>query len=146
MDGFTGSMIDHLNLPVGDLPRAVRFYEAALAPLGIGTLLRVPASPERDQKAMHAFGAGRKPFFWLVESGGEGPRYDADTHVAFTAADRASVDAFHAAALAAGATSLRPPGVWAEYHAGYYGAFVSDPDGVNVEAVHHSPPPAADAG
>ncbi len=140
---LSGSLIDHLNLPVGDLGAAVGFYEKALAPLGITTLLRVPASPQAEQKAMHAFGAGHKPFFWLVERGAEEhARYDADTHVAFTAADRAAVDAFYEAALAAGGTSLREPGVWPEYHAGYYGAFVADLDGVNVEAVHHTWVPA----
>jgi catechol 2,3-dioxygenase-like lactoylglutathione lyase family enzyme len=140
MPDLSGSTIDHVNLPVGDLARSVAFYETALAPLGIGTLLRVPADPANDQKAMHAFGIHPKPFFWLVESGGDGPRYDADTHVAFTCDDRETVDAFHAAATAAGGTSLRPPGVWAEYHPGYYGAFVADPSGVNVEAVCHVPP------
>jgi catechol 2,3-dioxygenase-like lactoylglutathione lyase family enzyme len=132
---FSGSRIDHLNLPVDDLPRSVAFYEAALAPLGIGTLFAVP--PGQGQKAMHAFGVHPKPFFWLVQRDAPGPRYDADTHVAFTADDRATVDAFHAAALAAGATSLREPGIWAEYHPTYYGAFVADPDGVNLEAVCH---------
>lgn len=136
---LAGSRIDHLNLPVRDLPRAVAFYEAALAPLGIGTLIVVPAAPGASQKAMHAFGVSPKPFFWLVKSGRDDLGYDEDTHVAFTADDRAAVDAFHAAALAAGATTLRPPGVWAEYHADYYGAFVSDPDGVNLEAVCHAP-------
>lgn len=140
---LAGSRIDHLNLPVRDLPRAVAFYEAALAPLGIVTLLAVPATPAAQQKAMHAFGVHPKPFFWLVEGGREDHAYDEDTHVAFTADDRATVDAFHAAALAAGGTTLRPPGVWAEYHADYYGAFVRDPEGVNVEAVCHAP--AADA-
>lgn len=136
---LSGSLIDHVNVPVSDLAAAVAFYEAALAPLGITTLLRVPATPGADQKAMHAFGAGRKPFFWLVQSDpGEQPHYDADTHVAFTATDRAAVDAFYEAALAAGGSSLREPGVWPEYHAGYYGAFVADLDGINVEAVHHS--------
>jgi catechol 2,3-dioxygenase-like lactoylglutathione lyase family enzyme len=133
--GLTGSLIDHLNLPVDDLNRAVAFYEVALAPLGIGTLLSVPADPAADQKAMHAFGVHPKPFFWLVDSGGDGVRYDTDTHVAFSANDRATVDSFYEAALAAGATSLRPPGLWTEYHPAYYGAFVSDPDGINLEAV-----------
>jgi catechol 2,3-dioxygenase-like lactoylglutathione lyase family enzyme len=139
MPDFSGSILDHVNLPVADLSRSVAFYEAALAPLGIVTLIRVPADPARPQKAMHAFGIAPKPFFWLVESGVEGPRYDADTHVAFTCDDHETVDAFHAAAVAAGGTSLRGPGVWPEYHPGYYGAFVADPSGVNVEAVCHAP-------
>jgi catechol 2,3-dioxygenase-like lactoylglutathione lyase family enzyme len=134
---FAGSGIDHLNLPVADLAASVAFYEPVLATLGISTLIVAPEGP--GQKAMHAFGIHPKPFFWLVQSGTDGPRYDEDTHVAFTAADRATVDAFHTAALAAGATTLRPPGVWVEYHPSYYGAFVSDPNGVNLEAVCHSP-------
>ncbi len=76
-------------------PTSVAFYEAALAPLGITTLIPVPADEAADQKAMHAFGVRPKPFFWLVA--GEPVRYDADTHVAFTAPDRATVDAFHGA-------------------------------------------------
>ncbi|MFB9377536.1 VOC family protein [Kineococcus gynurae] len=133
---LAGSLIDHVNLPVPDLAAGVAFYRAALAPLGVVSLIEVPAAP--GQKAMHAFGAGRKPFFWLVESGADGPRYDADTHVAFTCGDRATVREFYAAALAAGGTTLREPGVWTEYHADYYGAFVADPSGVNVEAVCHA--------
>ncbi|MEW9267290.1 VOC family protein [Kineococcus endophyticus] len=135
MPGLSGSRIDHLNLPVPDLGASTAFYTAALAPLGIVPLIDVPAGP--TQKAMQAFGIHPKPFFWLVASGAEGPRYDADTHVAFTADDRATVDAFHEAALAAGARSLRGPGVWVGYHPHYYGAFVAGPDGVNVEAVCH---------
>ena len=138
MPDFAGSLIDHLNLPVTDLSRSVGFYKAALAPLGITTRLAVPADPEHEQKAMHAFGVGDKPFFWLVQ-GEPGQRYDVDTHVAFSADDRATVRAFHEAAVAAGATTLRPPGVWPEYHEGYYGAFLTDPDGINVEAVCHGP-------
>jgi catechol 2,3-dioxygenase-like lactoylglutathione lyase family enzyme len=140
--GLSGSGIDHVNLPVGDLGRSVAFYTAALEPLGITTLLRAPADPQNEQKAMHAFGVHPKPFFWLVDSGGSGPRYDADTHIAFTTDDRTTVDAFYQAALAAGGTSLRPPGVWPEYHPDYYGAFVADPDGINVEAVCHRPMPS----
>lgn len=139
MPTFSGSRIDHLNLPVVDLARSVAFYEAALAPLGITTLLSVPADPAGGQKAMHAFGVFPKPFFWLLQ-GGAGP-YDADTHVAFTADDRAAVDEFYEAAVAAGGRSLAAPAVRAEYQPDYYGAFVSDLDGVNLEAVCHEPPP-----
>lgn len=100
--------------------------------------LRATASLNWTTSTCHS-GIAPKPFFWLVESGKDGPRYDADTHVAFTCDDRATVDAFHAAATAAGGTSLRAPGVWAEYHPDYYGAFVADPSGVNIEAVCHTP-------
>ncbi|MBP2365557.1 VOC family protein [Pseudonocardia parietis] len=139
MSELEGSMIDHLNLPVGDLARAVAFYTEALAPLGIHTVMEVPADPGSGQKAMHAFGAGPKPFFWVIEAGHD-VRHDTDTHLAFTAPDRETVDAFWAAALAAGATPLRPPGLCPEYHSDYYGAFAGDPDGINVEAVCHRAP------
>lgn len=145
MTELEGSLIDHLNLPVGDLPRAVAFYEAALAPLGIHTVLAVPADPAARQKAMHAFGVGPKPFFWVIEAGRD-VHFDADTHLAFTAPDRHAVRAFWDAALAAGAAALREPGVCPEYHADYYGAFVEDPNGVNLEAVCHRPAPAGDEG
>lgn len=134
MSSFEGSRIDHLNLPVTDLARSVAFHTAALAPLGIEPLITVPAAP--GQKAMQAFGTHPKPFFWLVEVD-RAVHYDDDTHLAFTASEHAGVDAFHAAALAAGATTLRGPGLQPEYHADYYGAFVRSPDGVNLEAVCH---------
>lgn len=129
------SLIDHMNVPVSHLARSVAFYEAALAPLGIGTVFARPA--DTGQKAMHAFGVGYRPFFFLVDAGRE-VRHDADTHVAFTAVDRATVDAFWVAALGAGATARRAPGLCPEYHRDYYAAFVADPDGVNLEAVCHS--------
>lgn len=138
MDGLTGSLIDHLNLPVADLARAVGFYTAALAPLGIHSVLDVRADPGTGQKAMHGFGVGAKPFFWVVAAGPE-TRHDRDTHLAFTAPDRAAVEAFWVAALAAGATPLREPGFCPEYHPDYFGAFATDPAGINVEAVCHHP-------
>ncbi|WNV88288.1 VOC family protein [Umezawaea sp. Da 62-37] len=134
MTNFAGSQIDHLNIAVPDLSGSARFYEAALAPLGITKVLDVPADPAADQLAMVGLGWGdRKPFFWLVENGAVG----AGVHLAFTASSHAEVDAFHAAAVAAGATSLREPGLQPEYHADYYGAFVSDPNGIDLEAVCH---------
>ena len=141
MTSFEGSRIDHLNLPVTDLAAATAFHTAALAPLGIEPLITVPAAP--TQKAMQAFGVHPKPFFWLVEVDRE-VAYDADTHLAFSAPDHATVDAFHTAAVAAGATTLRGPGPQPEYHADYYGAFVSTPDGVNLEAVSHRMVPNQD--
>ncbi len=134
MPDFAGSRIDHINVPVIDLGRSVAFYEAALAPLGVSTTMSVRANPDADQKAMHGFGWSHKPFLWLVEGGQPlGP----DTHIALTADDHETVRAFYDAALAAGATSRRPPGHCPEYHADYYGAFVNDPDGINLEAVCH---------
>ncbi|MGV8875467.1 MAG: VOC family protein, partial [Rhodococcus sp. (in: high G+C Gram-positive bacteria)] len=90
----TGSQIDHLNIGVTDLAASAAFYGAVLAPLGITEIMRVPHTPEANQLAMIAFGwADRKPFFWIVDAPGSaiGPH----THLAFTAADHAEVDAFH---------------------------------------------------
>lgn len=132
----TGSQIDHLNIGVADLAASAEFYGAALAPLGITEIMRVPHTPEANQLAMIAFGWDRvKPFFWIVDAPGSaiGPH----THLAFSAADRATVDAFHAAALSAGAIELRPPGLQPEYHATYYGSFVRDLNGIDLEAVCH---------
>lgn len=136
MPDFTASLIDHLNVSVTDLSRSVAFYTAALAPLGVGTTMSVPADPSTGQRPMHGFGWHHKPFLWLVEGGQPGP----DTHIGLTAPDQETVRAFYAAALAAGATTRRAPGYCPEYHPGYYGAFVNDPDGINLEAVHHGDP------
>jgi catechol 2,3-dioxygenase-like lactoylglutathione lyase family enzyme len=118
-------MIDHLKLHVGDVARSKAFYEAALAPLGY----RIVMEPAPGLVGMGV----RFPDFWLAQS-------DTPTvaHVALRADDRAAVDAFHAAALAAGGTDNGAPGLRPQYHPGYYGAFVIDPDGNNVEAVHHT--------
>jgi len=122
-------MLDHLGLNVTDYERSKAFYAAALAPLGLGLLYEpVPG--------VGGFGEGQKPFFWIA-SGRGAPQ--TGVHVAFAVADRATVDAFHAAALAAGATDNGPPGVRELYHPTYYGAYVLDPDGNNVEAVCHGP-------
>jgi catechol 2,3-dioxygenase-like lactoylglutathione lyase family enzyme len=116
------SALDHVSLGVSDLAASRAFYEAALAPLGITTLMELP-----DRILM---GAGR-PFLVLVE---RTPTRDA--HVAFTAADNAICDAFHAAALAAGGVDNGAPGPRPQVHPGYYAAFALDPDGNNIEAVH----------
>ena len=119
-------MIDHIKLHVGDAPRSKAFYEAALAPLGY----RVVMEPVPDV----VIGMGtRFPDFWLAQS-------DAPTvaHVALRAEDRAAVDAFWAAAIAAGGTDNGAPGLRPQYHPNYYGAFVFDLDGHNVEAVCHA--------
>jgi uncharacterized protein involved in tolerance to divalent cations/catechol 2,3-dioxygenase-like lactoylglutathione lyase family enzyme len=124
-------MIDHIGITVSDMARALAFYDRALAPLGIVQVMRFGGTEEHP---MHVgYGTGRKPFFWL----GAGTPPGAPLHVAFTAPDRAAVDAFHAAALAAGGTDNGAPGLRPHYHPGYYGAFARDPDGHNVEAVHH---------
>ena len=126
-------MIDHIGFPVSDCPRSKSFYEKALAPLGY-TLIMEIAETESGSPAC-GFGKNGKPDFWI---GGEGGLRGV-LHVALAADNRATVDAFYRAALAAGGTDNGAPGVRAHYHPNYYGAFVLDPDGHNVEAVCHSP-------
>ena len=118
-------MLDHVSLKVADHAAAQAFYDQALAPLGLTRLFSMDDSS--------GYGEGR-PFFWIGQ--GDKAGY---CHVAFTAADRAGVDAFYAAALAAGGRDNGPPGLREHYHPTYYGAFVLDPDGHNVEAVCHAP-------
>jgi catechol 2,3-dioxygenase-like lactoylglutathione lyase family enzyme len=122
-------MIDHVGFGVSDYERSKAFYAAALAPLGV-TLLIEPSG------AAAGFGADGKPFFWLET---RRPVADRVVHVAFAADHRETVDAFHAAALAAGGTDNGAPGMREIYHPHYYGAYVLDPDGNNVEAVCHEP-------
>jgi catechol 2,3-dioxygenase-like lactoylglutathione lyase family enzyme len=127
-------VIDHIGLHVRDVARATEFYLKALAPLGIGIVMQVSAE-ETGHGAAVGFGAGLKPFFWIGQSGEpSGP-----LHVAFAAESRAAVDTFYHAALQAGGTDNGPPGLRPEYHANYYGAFVLDRDGNNIEAVCHLP-------
>ena len=126
-------MLDHLGIPVSDMTRSRAFYCRALAPLGIGIVMEVTA--EQTGGAAHAgFGEAGKPYFW-IGGGNAGP----PTHVAFAAKTRADVDRFHAEALAAGGRDNGAPGLRPHYHANYYGAFVLDPDGHNIEAVCHAP-------
>ncbi len=126
-------MIDHAGIVVRDWNRAKAFYGAAFAPLGVSLLQMVP---EQFTGGVRVGGYGRgKPDFWLHEGGEPGP----GRHYAFTAASRAEVDAFYAAALAAGGRDNGAPGLRPHYHADYYGAFVFDPDGNNIEAVCHAP-------
>lgn len=127
-------MLDHVGLAVSDLARSRLFYEACLRPLGIGLLMEV--SPEQTGNASGlGFGADGKPFFWIGDRSPPSP----GVHVAFVAPSRAVVDAFHAVALAAGGRDNGAPGLRPHYHPNYYGAFVLDPDGNNVEAVCHKP-------
>lgn len=128
-------MLDHVGILVADWARAKAFYDAAFAPLGVTLLNQVP---EQFTGGIRVGGYGRdKPDFWLTErpDGQVGP----GRHYAFTARSRAEVDAFHAAALATGGKDNGAPGLRPEYHPNYYGAFVIDPDGNNVEAVCHAP-------
>lgn len=127
-------MLDHISLTVGDLARARAFYDAALEPLGIGVEMSVPA-PGTDQPVALGYGSEGRPYFWIAAGGPASAR----VHVAFGAAERAAVDAFHAAAVAAGGRDNGAPGLRPHYHPDYYGAFVLDPDGNNIEAVCHRP-------
>ncbi|MGW4948248.1 VOC family protein [Actinoplanes sp. NPDC004185] len=131
----SGSRIDHLNLAVPDLAAAVAFYEPVLASIGITKMLQIPPNATPNQPtAMTGFGlADVKPYFWLIDGGTVGT----NMHLAFTVDTREDVTTFYRAALAAGASSLLAPDVRPEYHADYYGGFVLDPHGINLEAVCH---------
>jgi catechol 2,3-dioxygenase-like lactoylglutathione lyase family enzyme len=120
-------MFDHVGLNVKDFATSKRFYEGALAPFGYGVVMEFPHAC--------AFGPEGKPEFWVAqrEPAGTG------THIAFSSDDRETVDAFYEAAMAAGGVDNGPPGLRPDYHENYYGAFVHDPDGNNVEAVCHKP-------
>jgi catechol 2,3-dioxygenase-like lactoylglutathione lyase family enzyme len=132
----SGSRIDHLNIAVPDLEAAVAFYEPVLASIGITKMLQIPAIPEQDFPAMTGFGRAEvKPYFWLIDRGAVGT----NMHLAFTVETRAAVDIFYAAALAAGATAREAPAIHRQYHDDYYGGFVNDPHGINLEAVCHHP-------
>ena len=136
----SGSRIDHLNIAVPDLAAAVAFYEPTLASIGITRMLEIPPNLTPNQPtAMTGFGlADVKPYFWLIDGGTVGT----NMHVAFTVDTHEAVTTFYEAALAAGASSLQGPATHPEYHADYFGAFVLDPNGINLEAVcHHSGTP-----
>ncbi len=126
-------MFDHTGISVSDFEAAKTFYDKALAPLGASLLMVVP--PEHTNGvAVGGYGKDR-PMFWLHE----GERQTPPVHVAFSAESRSAVDAFYASAIAAGGTDNGAPGIRAHYHPTYYGAFVLDPDGNNIEAVCHKP-------
>lgn len=128
-------MIDHLTLRVPDVRRSIEFYRAALAPLGY-ELLREMEFPGMGLVA--AFGKAPKPTLWLAPATADHIT-PTGQHLALKAENRAQVDAFHAAALAAGARDDGAPGLRAEYHPSYYGAFVVDLNGVHLEACTHRP-------
>jgi catechol 2,3-dioxygenase-like lactoylglutathione lyase family enzyme len=121
-------MLDHLSIQCADVPAAARFYDRVLVPLGGARVM--------DFGTVIGYGHPGKPDFWLGPlTTGEPNR---EVHIAFVAADRAAVRAFFEAAVAAGGEVLHEPRLWPEYHPNYFGAFVRDPDGNNVEAVCHS--------
>lgn len=132
----SGSRIDHLNIAVPDLAVAVAFYEPILASIAITKMLEIPAIAAQDFPAMTGFGLAEvKPYFWLIDRGVVGT----NMHVAFTVDTRQAVDTFYATALEAGATPREAPAIHTQYHDDYYGGFVNDPHGVNLEAVCHHP-------
>jgi catechol 2,3-dioxygenase-like lactoylglutathione lyase family enzyme len=126
-------MIDHITFGVSDFDRSTRFYDQAFAPLGVKRLFTLP--PERSGGVSMTGYGDQRPWFWIAE-------HDATRgklHVAIRAEDHAAVDAFYKAAIAAGGKDNGPPGLRPQYHPDYYGAFVFDPDGHNIEAVCHKP-------
>ena len=120
-------MLDHVGIRVSDFEQSKRFFTEALSPLGYELIMEPSVSAA-------GFGRQGKPDFWI----GQGDRGQ-PVHIAFAASDRASVDAFHEEALAAGGRDNGGPGLRPEYHQSYYAAFVFDPDGNNIEAVCHEP-------
>ncbi len=125
-------MIDHLGIQVSDVEASAAFYLEVFAAIGMREIMRIPAN---GGLFVGLGGADGKPDFWLGPPDGAEKR---EIHVAFAAPDRSAVDAVHEAAVARGAEILHPPRVWPEYHPGYYGVFLRDLDGHNVEAVHHT--------
>jgi len=128
-------MIDHVGIPVSDIARSTEFYLKALEPLGISIVMEVSAE-QTGHGAAVGFGANFKPFFWIGGAGGLGVGH---VHVAFAAPSRAAVDAFYRAAITAGGKDNGKPSLRPHYHENYYGAFVLDFDGHNIEAVCHAP-------
>ena len=127
-------MIDHIDFKVVDFAASKAFYERVLAPLGYGLVMEVTPEVTGDGSRHAGFGAQGKPALWISTGNVTG-----GLHIALQAKSRADVDAFYATALAAGARDNGPPGIRAHYHPNYYGAFVLDPDGHNIEAVCHLP-------
>ena len=124
-------MLDHIGLIVRSATDSKTFYATTLAPLGYGLV--------EEEFGWIAFGPPGKPLFWFSDQGYAAEQPPTAIHLAFVAQNRAAVDAFYAAAMAAGAIDNGLPGIRAAYHPNYYGAFVLDPDGNNIEAVCHTP-------
>jgi catechol 2,3-dioxygenase-like lactoylglutathione lyase family enzyme len=127
-------MIDHTGLAVSDPVRSRRFYDEALAPLGYKVIMEIPKEFTRGAVVL-GYGVPPKADLWVHEGTPNQPRL----HIALRADSRAQVDAFYKAAMAAGGKDNGPPGLRPHYHKHYYGAFVLDPDGHNIEAVCHLP-------
>jgi catechol 2,3-dioxygenase-like lactoylglutathione lyase family enzyme len=129
-------MIDHTGLRMSDPARSRAFYDQALAPLGYKLMMEIPTEFTGGLVVV-GYGVPPKPDLWLQQ----GPPNQPRIHIAFRADSHAQVDAFYKAALAAGGKDNGPPGPRPHYHKDYYGAFVLDPDGHNIEAVCHTPEP-----
>lgn len=123
-------MIDHIGINCADYPKSQEFYDNVLGVLGF--------SRQMDFGRAIGYGRDGKPSFWIADGSGMGPARE--IHLAFQAGDDSAVRAFHETAMRLGAESLHEPRLWPEYHPGYFGAFVRDPDGNNVEAVWHGGP------
>jgi len=126
-------MIDHIGIAVSNAKKSRAFYDAALAPLGISMIMKVPGDLTESGGDAYGYGYDDKPFFWF----GDNEQVGEGFHVAFVTETRAAVDEFHRKAIAAGATDNGGPGVRRHYGEHYYAAFVHDPDGHNIEAVCH---------
>jgi catechol 2,3-dioxygenase-like lactoylglutathione lyase family enzyme len=124
-------MLDHIGIQVADVDASLDFYLRTFAAIGMREMMRYP---QGDGFVVGLSGPDGFPNFWLSRAAGAEVR---ELHLAFRAADRAAVDAVHDAAVAAGAEILHAPREWPEYHPGYYGVFLRDLDGHNVEAVYH---------
>ncbi|WP_339487171.1 VOC family protein [Pseudomonas sp. EL_65y_Pfl2_R95] len=135
MSDFAYSTIDHVGIGVSDISHAQTFYDQALRPLGISLLMRIEADPPVSTPRRLGFGYKGKPFIWLHAA--SLPSYGA--HMALIAQSREAVDAFYAAAIAAGGQDNGKPGIRPHYHSSYYAAYVLAPDGVNLEAVCQQP-------
>jgi catechol 2,3-dioxygenase-like lactoylglutathione lyase family enzyme len=127
-------MIDHTGVNVSDFAKSKAFYIKALEAIGSSLIMEIPAAVTGGTDVA-GFGEPPKPDFWISKGSPNNP----PVHVAFQVGDRATVDAFYKAAIMAGGCNNGPPGLRPHYHPGYYGAFVLDPDGHNIEAVCHSP-------
>jgi catechol 2,3-dioxygenase-like lactoylglutathione lyase family enzyme len=127
-------MIDHTGVVVSDYAKSKAFYEKALAPIGYVLMMEIPAAVT-GHADVAGFGEPPKPDFWISSGTANKP----PVHIAFRVPTREQVDAFYRAALAAGGTDNGAPGLRLHYHPNYYGAFVRDPDGHNIEAVCHEP-------
>ena len=130
------AVIDHLGINCADWEKSKAFYDRVLGVLGY--------TRQMDYQVAIGYGKDGKPDFWIADmNAGDAAGPNREIHVAFEAADTDAVQAFYDAALAQGAESLHAPRLWPEYHPGYFGAFVRDPDANNIEAVFHGAQPEA---